>query len=155
MTVPRTAGSVESVLLDAIHRLSPQDIKEATGKTQAHFYKVSQPGDRRSLQLEDAANLDAALILAGLPPRFHPLMEALTAAKINGKATGVCLHHALRGAMICVGDLAREIDRAFEDGRLDLHERRAIAGQAQALMDVAQQIRDEVEPPYDKPTEVA
>ena len=155
MTCYRQKGTVNAVLLDVINELSPAAIDKLTGKSADHFYNVSNPRTRWGLHLEDAAGLDAALILAGLPTRFGPLLESLTSAKVNGKATGVCLDHALRGVMACVGDLAREIDKAFEDGKLDLHERRTLATIAQAGMDLFQQIRDEVEPPHTGPQEVA
>ena len=155
MTSYRNPGTVEAVLLDVLNQVSPQDVKQSTGKTTSHFYNVANPHTRYGLHLEDAAALDAALILAGFPSKFHPLMEMLTSAKVNGKANGVCLNHALRAVMTCVGDMAREIDKAFEDGKLDIHERRTLAGIAQAGMDLFQQIRDEVEPPCAGPQEVA
>ena len=155
MTYYRQQGTPEAVLLDVLNVLSPAIVKQYSGLTTDHLYKVSKPTNRRGFQFETAAALDAALIVSGLPPRFHPLMEALTSARINGKASGVCLNHALRAVMTCVGDMAREIDKAFEDGKLDIHERRALAGIAQAGMDLFQQIRDEVEPPCQGPQEVA
>lgn len=155
MTHYRPQGTVEAVLSDVLHNLAPKDVKQFTGKGNSHFYNIANPNSRWGLHLEDAAGLDAALITSGFPPKFIGLLETLTYAKVNGKASGVCLNHALRGAMACVGDLAREIDKALEDGKLDLHERRTLASLGQDLMDWGQRIRDETEPPHRKPEEVA
>ena len=155
MTYYRQQGTPEAVLLDVLHVLSPAVVKQYAGLTTDHLYNVSKPTSRRGFHFETAAHLDAALIVSGLPPRFHPLMEAITSAKVNGKATGVCLDHALRAVVVCAGDMFRELEKAYADGKLDIHERRALAGIAQAGMDLFQQIRDEVEPPCQGPQEVA
>lgn len=155
MTIPRTPGTVEALLLDTVHKLSPEAILSYTGKSQAHFYKVSHPDSRWVLSIEDAAGLDAALINAGHPPRFIGLMEQLTAAKANGSTPGVCIVRALRSLAVESGELNRVVDRAMEDGTLTGDERHQIAGQAQRVGDTAYQIRDEVEPPYCGPAEVA
>jgi hypothetical protein len=72
MTIYRRPGSIGATLLGALHDLSAAEVEAATGKTATNFYQIASPENNRDLHLNDAAALDAALRVRGLPPRFLP-----------------------------------------------------------------------------------
>ena len=151
MTHYREPGTVEDVLAAVLRALSADEILTATGKKLALFRALSNPENPCSLDLDDAAALDAALVAKGLPARFRPLFDALhtaAVAKLGGaKPATLDLNTELRRLSIEVGTLYKAADDGMADGRLETHERRRIAHDAQDVSDRAIAIRDLVEPP--------
>jgi len=152
MTHHRAAGSLEHALLTVLNDLSPEEIVTATGKKPAHFYKLALPTNDYCLDMDDAAALDAALLAKGKPARFMPLMQEMVQAALErlggAKASALNLDHGLRRVTTECGELARAVDVAMADGKLDRGERRTIAREAQDIIDQAKRIRDHVEPPF-------
>lgn len=145
MTHHRVAGSVEAVTLDALHHLTDAEIEAATGKKRSAFYKAVNPTTPGGLHFADAARLDAALKAKGLPARFLPLFLEMSGGS-QGQAMPD-LEKGLRRIGCEAGDLFRAAEEANADGVLTTEERRAIAKEAQELMDASQAIRDAMEPP--------
>lgn len=152
MTHQRLAGSIEHALLQTVKDLSPAEIEAATGLKIGTFRKLSNPLNGETLDLDDAAALDAALIKRGLSPRFLAVFQEITMSalqRIGGAAEPKTDYgRSLRRLDIESGQLAKVIDDALADNHVDQDERRRIAKQAQNVIDHAREIRDAAEPPH-------
>lgn len=152
MTHQRLPGSIEHALLQTVKDLSPAEIEAATGLKIATFRKLSNPLNGETLDLDDAAALDAALIKRGLSPRFLEVYQEIMVSalqRIGGAAEPKTDYgRSLRRLDIESGQLAKVIDDALADEHVDQEERRRIAVQAQNVMDHAREIRDAAEPPH-------
>lgn len=152
MTINRKPGSVEDALKAAVGDLSPSQIHEATGLKHATFVKLSNPLSGGSLDFDDAAALDAALIKAGKTPRFLTVFQDIMASVLDrlggADVPKTDFARSLRRLDVESGVLAKEIDDALADGHVDEGERRRIARAAQDVIDHAREIRDAAEPPH-------
>lgn len=147
MTLHRTPGSVEAVLLQAIDIFTDADIRLLC-KSRGHLYRLANPANKTRLSFEDAARIDAILTLKGQPAKFLSLFSDLIA--VFGSAplelqTDITV--SLRKLAIEAGELNKAVDDGMADGNLDLNERRVIAKEAQDVIDKATEIRDAAEPP--------
>ena len=149
MTLYRSPGSIKGVLAEVIRQLTPEEIEAATGKKPGTFRQLSHPENDYQLDLDDAAFLDAALEVRGLPAAFGPLFEEMkreAAASIGDRRpSALTVERGLVRVSAELGTLAHAIDRAVEDGVLTLAERREIATKAQRLIDAARAVRIAVE----------
>lgn len=143
MTVHRTAGSIEAVLLSVLHELSDAELEAATQKKRASFYPIADPSRREQLHLKDAIALDRALAGRGLAPRFLPMMQAAIEAPAGDAAEAGQL---VTRAMVELGELAAVFERAGRDGRYSPEERRRLAKEADDLVRVATEAREKFEP---------
>ena len=144
MTYARWPGSVEAVLMQAIHILSPAEILHATGVKENTIRKASNPETPGGLQFEHAAGLEAALQDKGHPGMF---LEAFRHAVANARRTNrkpavECIHRTLRQVAAEIGDVNRATDEALNDGVIDRHERAAIAREIQEAIDLLTNFRD-------------
>lgn len=146
MTVARTPGTIEAVLMEAIATIPPYLLEQATGKTSNYFRKVSNPDSHYQLSARDAAILDGLMQGLGHGAPFtvwhqQEAQRALQAAKAKGPAVSV---EASLTKITCeLGDLARAVQTALEDGEIDRRERREIAKEAHELGTAAYALRDQ------------
>ncbi|AUN31975.1 phage regulatory CII family protein [Niveispirillum cyanobacteriorum] len=149
MAVHRKPGSIEDHLDKALHVLSDADL-ESVGMLRNTLAKQSNPNQAARLTLEDAAKLDALLSARGYPAVFVSHAKAQVEAILSGlrrETAPIPLDRRMLHLCAEVGDLTGAVTRAMEDGRLELHERRNIAREAQEVIDRAVALRDAVEPP--------
>lgn len=119
MTYSRPPRSVGARIHEALNALPPATL-DAIGLTASTLYKISLPGSRIKLGLDEAALLDAGLQIDGKPPQFLPhFLEVrsltLTALSIRyGRPTHspADLRTRLTEAVSALGDLADEIHTA-------------------------------------------
>jgi hypothetical protein len=152
MTVEREIISTEIAVLSAVRRLSDAEVEAATGRTVSWFRKCSDPNHPSRLSFDDAAKLDAALLRRGLRAEFSPLLAVFierTLAQLGGMpaATGEEPHACLLRIMTSLGETAKTLETAMEDGVLDRHERREIARLCDLIADHAHALKQSVEPP--------
>lgn len=146
MTLHRTAGSIDAKILEALRDLTDTEILSFTGKTRAHFHKISHPENDWGLHLTDAALLDAALIAKGQPPVFRPVYDEMVRMATRGTDYSMDLSKEVRRVSVEVGELNGVVDEALEDNHLSAREKRDIAKEAQGVIDRATAIRDAMEP---------
>lgn len=148
MTYRRAVGSVEEGVLVAIRELSPDEIKGFTGVSPQIIADAGNPVTSKTLSLEHAANLDAALTARGRPEVFAALFARLRDRKLQEK-TGIPIHEPqdLRDRLVSLsaeaGDVAAEFRKRSEDGELSADDLQAICQQArEALAATEALIRD-------------
>lgn len=140
MTHSRKPASIDQTVFDTIGVLSPIDIEEHTGKSQAAFYNIANPSIKTQLLFKDAAALERARIMAGKPGVFGDLFSQL--ASVEDTNVMLDLDNGMRSAMGLFGRLMEEYSDALEDGVLEPHERRALADRAEKLRVSATALRD-------------
>jgi hypothetical protein len=146
MTVARTPGTIEAVLMEAISVLPPYLLEQATGKSSNYFRKISNPDSHYQLSARDAAILDGLMQALGHGAPFtvwhqQEARRAQEAAKASAPAMTV---EASLTKITCeLGDLARAVQAALADGEIDRNERREIAKEANELGAAAYALRDQ------------
>lgn len=144
MTAYRVPGTTEAVLQQVLRELTDEELEAATQKKRSTFYAIADPGRREQLQFADALALDRALLGKRKAPRFLHLMQA--SAEAGPAADAAAVGRQLTRITRELGQLAGVFDRAAEDGRLDLAERRDLAEEADRLARLAIELRDGVKP---------
>ena len=115
MTKLREFLSIEQALQQAIKDLRDDGLKQATGKSEAHFRKCSDPGIKdNQLHHKDAVNIDIASVRKG---EGHPLLsvhqalidKAMKQSNQAGNITQSLLHMGAR-----IGDLMEVTEKAMD-----------------------------------------
>jgi hypothetical protein len=115
MTKIREFLSIEQALQQAIKDLREDGLKQATGKSEAHFRKCSDPGIKdNQLHHKDAVNIDIASVRKG---EGHPLLsvhqalidKAMKQSNQAGNITQSLLHMGAR-----IGDLMEVTEKAMD-----------------------------------------
>lgn len=133
------AGSVEATLAETMRELSDAEIQAfAPSLTRGALRKQITHG----LHFEAAVYLDRALRAKGLQPRFQPLFTTMTDGH---RPPPLDIEAQLFKATAALGVLAKIVDEALADGRLDPHELRGIAKAANTVGVKAWALRDEAE----------
>ena len=148
----RDPGSIDKKILDAVNRLSPLQLIEATGKSQDHFYKISKPTNDWGLHLQDAISIDMALLKSGQQDIFFSHFSNVMAQFARPKMQASDPLTALLKITAEIGDVAKCVNDAMEkhsdDGRaLSLNERRNITEEIWDVKDQLDAMLEIVEPP--------
>ena len=115
MTKVREFLSIEQALQQAIKDLRDDGLKQATGKSEAHFRKCSDPSIKdNQLHHKDAINIDIASVRKG---EGHPLLsvhqalidKAIKQSNQAGNITQSLLHMGAR-----IGDLMEVTEKAID-----------------------------------------
>lgn len=146
MTVARTPGTIEAVLMEAISVIPPYLLEQATGKSANYFRKCSNPDSHYQLSARDAAIIDGLMQSQGHGAPFttwhqQEAHRAMEAAKANSPAVSV--EAGLTKITCELGDLARVVQAALKDGDIDRRERFEIAKEADELGRAAFTLRDQ------------
>ena len=140
MTVARDPGCVADLVLGVLPKLSDDDLR-AAGVSRRQMRRWSDPEGVVRIPLEDAAAIDSVLVSKKMRPVFLAwYAQRMGALKQSGEARDLGTV-ALRLSAE-TGDVARSVERATADGHVTAAEARAIAREAQEVIDWAVEERD-------------
>lgn len=143
MTKIRPVDSCEYAIAKCLTELR-SDVKAVTGKSESYIQMCSDPDNERQLSLRDALLLDIAMQQRGHGTPIADAYQTVLKDEPNGRA-GSCPMAAFMQLASTTGMLAEAIREGLADHRLDVHERRAIAAAAQAVIETARAVQDAVD----------